>query len=146
MRWRLLPHWGQNRYQQNCQRSLQTTFTIISSKYHQALTAGTLHPSPQTAPSRSSAPQPTPQAFLNVQYYPTRHHINGLRQPPVRVIEVLLKMPADADTRLRRAFMPMYGRHRPERKACKTILPEDVHQPRGFIRPVLDFNDDRAAL
>ena len=32
-----------------------------------------------------------PLTFLYVQHYPTRHHINGLRQPPVRGIEILLK-------------------------------------------------------
>lgn len=50
----------------------------------------------------------------------------------------------DADARLRRAFMPMYGRRRPERKACKRISPEGVFRPQRFIRVIYDFHDDRA--
>ena len=40
----------------------------------------------------------------------------------------------------------MYGRHRPERKACKSILPEDVFRPRGFKRPAFDFHYDGAGF
>lgn len=61
--------------------------------------------------SRFKALQAMPLSFLYIQHHTTRHHINSLNKPPIRVIEILLKVPTDANTSLRRSLMSVDRHH-----------------------------------
>ena len=54
-----------------------------------------------------------PLAGGDVDERTARDHVNGIGQPPLPVIEVLLEMPPQAHHRLGGGPMPMDGQHRP---------------------------------
>ena len=57
--------------------------------------------------------QTMPLILLYIQHNPTRHHIYGICKIALFIIEVLLKMPTNANTRLRSVFMSVSRHHRP---------------------------------
>ena len=73
--------------------------TIYMNNYYPSISNPT---TPSLSPNTSSYVT----ALLYIQHYPTRHRINSLRQPPFRVIEILLKMPTNTYTRLRTPLIP----------------------------------------
>ena len=57
--------------------------------------------------------QIVPLPRRDVDERPARDHVDGLRHPPLGIVEVFHEMPPQAHHRLRRRPVPMDGQHRP---------------------------------
>ena len=66
--------------------------------------------------------QAMPLSGLDIQHNSARHHINCLSEMSFRVVEILLEVPTNTYTRLRRILMPMYGHHRPRLQRIQHTL------------------------
>ena len=85
---------------------------------------------------------PLPRRDVNER--PARDHVDGLRHPPLGVVEVFHEMPPQAHHRLRRRPVPMDGQHRPRldriqhplRLVRRRIPQVQIHpEPRRGLRP-----------
>ncbi len=61
--------------------------------------------------STLQALQAVPPTLLYIQNNSARHHIYGISENAILIIEVFLKMPTNANTRLRSSLMPVYWHH-----------------------------------
>ena len=57
--------------------------------------------------------QTMPLPLFDIQDRATRNHVIRLNQSPIRGVEILLKMPTDADASFAGTFVPMYRHHSP---------------------------------
>ena len=80
----------------------------------------------------------------DVDQRPAGDHVDGLRHPPLGVVEVFHEMPPQAHHRLRRRPVPMDGQHRPRldrvqhplRLIGRRIPQVQIHpKPRRLLRP-----------
>ena len=63
-----------------------------------------------------------PLPSLNIQHHAAGHHINSIRQPPLGVIKVLLKVPPNTHASLRRTIMSVNRHRRPRLQRIKHTL------------------------
>ena len=76
--------------------------------------------------------QAMPLPLLYFQHYPTRHHIYGISEITILIIEIHLKKPTDPDTRFIRTLMLVYRHHHSPAPREKATVP--TPQPRYRLR------------